>query len=129
MMRAILFFKIAVVGVTMGILVFTQFSWAEGLGSGGGNSERVQTPHIQEALAELAQAGSGGKRGACFKTGSMEKCAACCREMLDACIAMVIPLCHQGDSNRAEFRHCVKGKENRCNSDFGNCAWLCRRTK
>lgn len=128
-MRTILFFKIAIVGVMMSILIFTQLAWADGLEPGGGKSEIVQTPHIQKALGELAQTGSVSKGGACFQTGSMENCAACCKEMLDACIAMVIPLCHQDDPNRAEFRHCVKGKENRCKSDFGNCAWLCRRTK
>ena len=129
MMRPLLLFKIAIVSVMMGFMIFTQFSWVEGLESRSEKSEIIQTPHIQKALAELAQAGSGGKGGACFQTGSMEKCAACCKEILDACIAMVIPLCHQGDPNRAEFRHCVKAKEDRCKSDFGNCAWLCRRTK
>lgn len=128
-MRAILFFKITILGVIMGILIFTQLAWAEGLEPGMEKSEFIQTPHIQKALAELAQTGSGGKGRACFQTGSMEKCAACCKEILDACIAMVIPLCHQGDPNRAEFRHCIKGKEDRCKSDFSNCAWLCRRTK
>lgn len=126
-MKSLLFFKIAILGVMMSAMVFTQFSWAEGLPSGPEKTETVQKPRIQKALAELAEA--GGKGGACFQTGSMEKCAGCCRDLMDACIAMVVPLCHEGDPNRAEFRHCVKGKEDRCKNDFGNCAWLCRRTR
>lgn len=126
-MRPLPFFKIAILGVLMSLMVFTQFSWAENLQAESEQLGSVQTPHIQEALAELAEARSKG--GACFQTGSMEKCAGCCTDLLDACIAMVIPLCHQGDPNRAEFRHCLKGKRDRCKSDFSNCAWLCRRTK
>ncbi len=126
-MKSLLVMKVAILGVMMSLLVFTQFSWAGSLQTESETLESVQTPHIQEALAELAEAGKKG--GACFQTGSMEKCAGCCTDLLDACIAMVIPLCHQGDSNRAEFRHCLKGKRGRCKSDFSNCAWLCRRTK
>lgn len=126
-MRSLHFFKVAILGVMMSLMVFTQFSWAENLQTESEPLGSVQTPHIQEALAELADAGSKG--GACFQTGSMEKCAGCCTDLLDACIAMVIPLCHEGEPNRAEFRHCLKGKRDRCKSDFSNCAWLCRRTK
>jgi hypothetical protein len=127
MMKSLLIFKIAVLGVMVSLLVFTQFSWAENLQPESEPLGNIQTPHIQGALAELAEAGSKG--GACFQTGSMEKCAGCCTDLLDACTAMVIPLCHEGDPNRAEFRHCIKGKTDRCKSDFSNCAWLCRRTK
>ena len=113
----------------MGWTVFTQIIWAESLELIPDRSNVIQPLPTQKALAELADAGSGGKGGACFQAGSMEKCASCCRDLLDACIAMVVPLCHEGDPNRAEFRHCMKGKEDRCRSDFGNCAWLCKRTK
>jgi hypothetical protein len=115
------------VGILTGITAFTQPSWADGLQSGLEQPEFLQTPHIQSALAELAEA--GGKPGACFKAGSMEKCAACCRDFMTACIDLVVPLCHQGDPSRNEFRHCVKNKDDRCKSDFDNCAWMCRRTK
>jgi hypothetical protein len=128
MMKPLLTVKIAFLGVMMSFLVFTQFAWAGSLDAGLETMGSVQTPRIQEALAELADAG-GGKGGACYQTGSLEKCAGCCNDLKDACIALVIPLCHEGDPNRAEFRHCVRGREDRCNSDFSNCAWLCRRTK
>lgn len=127
MMNPLLILKVVILGVLISLLTFTQFSWAGSLHAELEQSGSIQTPHIQGALAELAEAGSKG--GACFQTGSMEKCAGCCTDLLDACIAMVIPLCHEGDPNRAEFRHCIKGKTDRCKSDFSNCAWLCRRTK
>lgn len=120
-------FTLAVAGLLMGVFAFTQPSWADGLQSGRDKPEFYQTPHLQSALAELAEAGE--KPGACFQAGSVEKCAACCRELMTACINLVVPLCHQGDPDRSEFRHCVKNKEDRCQSDFGNCAWMCRRAK
>ena len=121
------FFTVAIIGILTGVIAFCQPSWAGGLQSGLEQSEFSSTRHIQSALAELAQ--GGGKRGACFQAGSVEKCAACCRDFMTACIDLVVALCHQGDPNRAEFRHCVKNKENRCTSDSSNCAWLCRRAK
>ena len=127
MMKSLLVFKIAILGALMSFLVFTQFSWAEGLEVESEKPGSIQTPHIQEALAELAQA--AGKGGACFQTGSMENCAGCCADLKKACLAMVVPLCHEGDPNRDEFRHCIKGKTDRCKGDFVNCAWMCRRTK
>lgn len=126
-MKPRLFIKIASLGFLMSLMVFAQLSWAEGFKPASEASGIFQTLPIQKALAELAQA--GGNEGACFQTGSMEKCAGCCKDLLDACIALVVPLCHEGSPNRAEFRHCIKGKTDRCESDFGNCAWLCRRTK
>ena len=121
------FFTIAVVGILTAVIAFAQPSWADGLQSGLDKPEFSPTPHIQSALTELAQAGE--KQGACFQEGSVEKCAACCRDFMTACINLVVPLCHQGDPGRSEFRHCVKNKEDRCKSDSGNCAWLCRRAK
>lgn len=118
------FCTIAVVGILTGVIAFAQPSWADNLQD---QSKFSQSPHIQSALAELAKAGE--KKGACFQEDSVEKCAHCCRDFMTACIDLVVPLCHQGDPDRSEFRHCVKNKEDRCKSDFGNCAWLCRRAK
>ena len=116
-----------IVGFLTGVILFTQPSWADGLPSDQDKSEFSQSRHIQSALWELAKAGE--KKGACYQTGSLENCAACCRDLRTVCIDQVIPLCHQGDSDRNEFRHCVKNKEGRCNSNFSNCAWLCSRAK
>jgi len=121
------FSTVAMACILMSVIAFTPPSWAGGLQSEPERSELPRTLHIQSALAELADA--GGKQGACFEAGSVEKCAACCRGFKTACIDLVVPLCHQGDPNRSEFRHCVKNKENRCQSDADNCAWLCRRAK
>ncbi len=122
------FFKliaIVAIGILAGLTLCTQLASADGLQAEQNQAE--YTPHMQSALGELAEASE--KRGACFKEGSVEKCAACCRSFMTACIEMVVPLCLQGDPNRNEFRHCVKNKEDRCKSDFSNCAWLCRRAK
>ncbi len=78
-------------------------------------------------LYELAQ--NGGERKACHQESSLERCAACCRAAQDACVELVIPMCHQDEPSRAEFRHCTKDRERRCQTDFDNCAWLCRRVK
>jgi len=124
------FFKFSaliIIGILTGVILFIQPSWANGLPSDQDKSKFSQSRHIQSALGELAEAGE--KKDACFKTGSVENCAACCRDLRTACIDRVVPLCHQGDSDRNEFRHCVKNKEGRCNSNFSNCAWLCRRAK
>jgi len=121
------FFTIAIVGILTGVIAFTQPSWADGLQPELDKSEFPQTRHLQSALAQLAEGGE--KQGACFEAGSVEKCAACCRDFMTACINLMVPLCHQGDPDRSEFRHCVKNKEDRCKSDHSNCAWLCRRAK
>ena len=121
------FFSTLIVGILTGVLAFTQPAFTGGTQSAPDNTKFSQTPHIQSALAEMAQAGE--KPGACYQTGSVEKCAACCRDFMTACIDLVVPLCLQGDPSRNEFRHCLKNKEDRCKSDFNNCAWLCRRVK
>ncbi|VAX32956.1 hypothetical protein MNBD_NITROSPINAE05-1229 [hydrothermal vent metagenome] len=115
----------ATIGISTIIFAFAQPAFADELRAEQVSSE--YTPHIQSALAELAEA--GGRPGACFNEGSVEKCATCCREFMTACIDLVVPLCLQGDPDRSEFRHCLKNKEDRCKSDFHNCAWLCRRAK
>jgi hypothetical protein len=130
MIRASGFLKLITfmaVTILMGVIAFIQPTSANGGQSELEQSQFIQTPHIQSALAELAEAVE--KPGACFETGSMEKCAACCRDFMTTCISLVIPLCHQGDPSRNEFRHCIKNKEDRCKSDHNNCAWMCRRTK
>ncbi len=124
------FFKLStliIIGILTGVFAFIQPSWADGLPSDQEKSEFSQSRHIQSTLAELADAGE--KKGACFEAGSVENCAACCRDIMTACIDKVIPLCHQGDPDRNEFRHCVKNKEGRCKSNFSNCTWMCRRAK
>ena len=78
-------------------------------------------------LFDLAQ--NGGERKACHQEGSIEQCASCCRAAMDACVSLVIPMCHQDDPSRAEFRHCTKDRERRCQTDFDNCAWLCRKAR
>ncbi len=116
---------LGVIGILTGVIAFTQPSFADDWQTGQDKSELA--PHIPSALAELAQAGE--KPGACFNKSSVEKCAGCCRDFMTACTDMVVPLCHQGDPDRNEFRHCIKDQEDRCKSDFSNCAWLCRRAK
>ncbi len=117
----------AMVVILTGVLAMSQPAWAAGLQSGQETSEFSKTRHIQSTLAELADAGK--KTGACFEAGSVGKCATCCGGFMKKCMDLVVALCHRGDPNRSEFRHCVKDKEARCKSDFGNCAWLCRRAK
>lgn len=121
------YFTIAVIYILIGVATFAQPTWAEGIQPKLDESGIASTRHIQSALAELAQGVEKG--GKCFQTGSVENCAACCRDFMTACINLVVPLCHQGDPNRSEFRHCVKNKEDRCKSNYGNCTWLCRRAK
>lgn len=116
---------IAAIGILTGITLCTQLAFADDLQEERDRAE--YTPHIQSVLGELAEAGE--KEGACFNKGSVEKCATCCRDFMTACIELVVPLCLQGDPNRNEFRHCLQNKEDRCKSDFSNCAWLCRRAK
>jgi hypothetical protein len=130
MMKANGLFKVftfAIVGILTGVITLAQPSWADGLKAEQDASEFSQNRHIQSTLAELAQAGN--KTGACFEAGSVGKCADCCRDFMTACMDLVVSLCHRDDPNRSEFRHCIKNKEDRCKSDFGNCAWLCRRAK
>jgi hypothetical protein len=124
------FFKLSaliIISFLTGVIAFIQPSWADSLPSDQDKSEFSQSRHIQSVLGELAQAGE--KKGACFEAGSVENCAACCRDLMTACIDGVVPLCHQGDSDRNEFRHCIKNKKGRCKSNFSNCAWMCRRAK
>jgi hypothetical protein len=115
----------ATISISIIIFAFAQPAFANELQPEQANSE--YTPHIQSAIAELAEAGA--KSGACYNEGSVEKCATCCRGFMTACIDLVVPLCLQDDPDRNEFRHCLKNKEDRCKSDFNNCAWLCRRAK
>ena len=89
------FFSTLIVGILTGVLAFTQPAFTGGTQSAPDNTKFSQTPHIQSALAEMAQAGE--KPGACYQTGSVEKCAACCRDFMTACIDLVVPLCLQGD--------------------------------
>ena len=85
---------------------------------------------LQEALAELAQGeGETNGRKSCHTEATVEECASCCRSAKQACVELVIPLCHQGGPDRAEFRHCTRDRERRCQTDFDNCAWLCGRVK
>ena len=116
---------IVAIGILTAVTLFAQPAFADGLQAEQDQAE--YTPHIQSVLGELAEA--GGKQGACFNKGSVEKCSTCCRSFMTACIDLVVPLCLQGDPDRNEFRHCLKNKEDRCKSDFSNCAWMCRRAK
>ncbi len=111
------------------ILIFPISAWALDSETTQKQGAFSSHSHIQDTLTELAKSSGGQKPQACSKAGSVEKCANCGRDILNACISMVIPLCHQGDPNRAEFRHCLKDKESRCQSDYSNCAWLCKRAK
>ena len=96
------------------------------------SSDGIRGEHrtLQQALVELAQdGGEADARKSCHKETTVEQCASCCRAANQACEALVIPLCHQGNPDRAEFRHCTRDRERRCQTDFDNCAWLCGRVK
>ncbi len=129
MKKTLPLFSILWMALLSSILIFPVSAWALDSEANPKQGTFASSSRIQETLTQLAENNGDQKPKACHQAGSVENCAGCCREIRNACVALVIPLCHQGDPNRAEFRHCLKDKENRCQRDFDNCAWLCKRAK
>ncbi|MFQ5449509.1 MAG: hypothetical protein ACE5E9_02715 [Nitrospinaceae bacterium] len=124
------FFTLSVITVWMSLMALPGVAISDPLDGSPAKMKISGKPRVQEAIAQLAQKGEESKRQrACFRESTVEKCSACCKSLLEACRAMVIPFCLDGEPNRSEFRHCHRGRLDRCNGDFENCGWLCRRVK